>query len=90
MKSNLGLYRPGTGLAADKAQVTEAAIEHYRVFSRGALLRNCPSHFLKFSLVYQMALVADMLQKKINRHKNINGNRNKTNKAPSAVQLSLY
>ena len=63
MKSNLGLYRPGTGLAG-WLLVTEAAIEHYRVFSRGALLRNCPSHFLKFSLVYQMALVADMLQKK--------------------------
>jgi hypothetical protein len=68
MKSNLGLYRPGTGLAgwlaADKSQVTEAAKEHYRLFSRGASLKNCPSHFLKFSTVYQMALVADMLQKK--------------------------
>ncbi len=72
MKSNLGLYRPGTGLVgwlvgwltANKSQVTETAIEHYRVFYRGALLKNCPSHFLKFSTIYQMALVADMLQKK--------------------------
>ena len=37
-----------------------------------------------------MALVAGMLQKKINQDKKINANRNKTNKAPSAVQLSLY
>jgi hypothetical protein len=66
MRSNLGSCRPGTGLAgwlaaaaaADKTQVTETAIVSSLLL--GALTWVYPSHFLEFSTIHQMPVVAEM------------------------------